>query len=89
MNAADAVKIQIRNYGRLMIEDENGNEVPNPDSLEEKIGYAEASLADSEPGGRYQFFRHGYYVEDTVLSTPEQKVFNRIVDLKSGFKPGK
>ena len=89
VNAADAVKIQIRNYGRLMIEDENGNEVPNPDSLEEKIGYAEASLADSEPGGRYQFFRHGYYVEDTVLSTPEQKVFNRIVDLKSGFKPGK
>lgn len=86
VNAADAVKIKIRNYGRLMIEDENGNEIPNPDSLQEKIGYAEASISDSEPGDRWQFFRHGYYVEDTVLSTPEEKVFNRIVDLKSGFK---
>ena len=59
----------------------------NPDSVEEKICYAEPSLADAKPGERFQFFRHGYYIADEKLTNDREKVFNRIVDLKSSFKP--
>lgn len=89
VDAATAVKVKIRNYGYLMVEDENGNLVKNPDSVEEKWGYAEPSIAEAKPGERFQFFRHGYYIADTELTTDTEKVFNRIVDLKSSWKPGK
>ena len=89
VDAATAVKIKIRNYGYLMVEDENGNLVNNPDSVEETWGYAEPSVAEAKPGERFQFFRHGYYVADSKLTTDTEKVFNRIVDLKSSWKPGK
>ena len=72
-----------------MVEDENGNLVNNPDSVEEIWGYAEPSVAEAKPGERFQFFRHGYYVADSKLTTDTEKVFNRIVDLKSSWKPGK
>ncbi len=89
VEASTAVKIRVRNYGDLMIEDEAGEEVLNPSSVEEEICYAEPILAEARPGERFQFFRHGYYVADTKLCTDEEKVFNRIVGLKSSWKPGK
>ena len=60
--------------------------VPNPDSVEEKWGYAEPLLAGAKPGERFQFFRHGYYIADDSQACGGKKVFNRIVDLKSGYK---
>lgn len=89
VDAKTAVKIKIRNYGTLMKKDENGDDVFNPDSLEETFGYAEPSLMEAQPGERFQFFRHGYYIADTKLTTDEEKVFNKIVDLKSSFKINK
>ncbi len=89
VDAKTAVKIKIRNYNYLMIEDENGEYVLNPDSVEETWGYAEPSIAEAAPGERFQFFRHGYYVADSKLTTADEKVFNRIVDLKSSWKPNK
>ena len=86
VDARTAVKVKIRNYNALMVEDEEGKNVLNPDSLEEKWGYAEPSLAEAKPGERFQFFRHGYYIADSKLTTDTEKVFNRIVDLKSSFK---
>ena len=86
VDAKTAVPVKVRNYDYLLIKDEEGNDVINPDSCEEKICYAEPSIKDAAPGERFQFFRHGYYVADTKLSTDEEKVFNRIVDLKSSFK---
>lgn len=86
VDAKTAVKIKIRNYGYLLVEDEDGNEVFNPDSLGETYGYAEPKIMEAKPGERFQFFRHGYYVADSKLTTDTEKVFNRIVDLKSSFK---
>ena len=89
VDAKTAVKVKIRNYSYLMVPDENGENVMNPASLEETWGYAEPSLAEAAPGERFQFFRHGYYVADSKLTTDTEKVFNRIVDLKSSWKPAK
>ena len=89
VDAKTAVKIKIRNYDYLMIPDENGDNKLNPASVEETWGYAEPSIADAQPGERFQFFRHGYYVADSKLSGEDEKVFNRIVGLKSSWKPAK
>ena len=89
VDAKTAVKVKIRNYNHLMIPNEEGENVLNPDSVEETFGYAEPAIADAQPGERFQFFRHGYYIADSKLTTDEEKVFNRIVDLKSSWKPGK
>lgn len=89
VDAKTAVKVKIRNYNYLMIPDENGDNQLNPDSVEETFGYAEPSLSEAKPGERFQFFRHGYYIADSKLTTDTEKVFNRIVDLKSSWKPNK
>ena len=86
VDADTAVKIRIRNYDYLMVEDENGELQMNPESLVETTGYAEPLLAEAKAGDRYQFFRKGYYMADPELCTEEEKVFNRIVGLKSSFK---
>ena len=40
-----------------------------------------------KPGEHVQFIRNGYFVVDTKDSTPEKLVFNRVVGLKSSYKP--
>ena len=89
VDAKTAVKILVRNYDYLYIDDENGESVFNPDSVEEKWCYAEPLVAEAKPGERFQFFRHGYYIADEKLTTDTEKVFNRIIGLKSSFKPKK
>jgi len=89
VDAKTAVPVRVRNYNPLYIENEEGENVLNPNSAEEKICYAEPMIAEAKPGERFQFFRHGYYIADSKLTTDEEKVFNRIVDLKSSFKPKK
>lgn len=86
VDAKTAVKIKIRNYDYLMIENEEGELALNPDSLGETWGYAEPAVSEAEPGERFQFFRHGYYIADAKLTTDTEKVFNRIVGLKSSWK---
>lgn len=86
VDAKTAVQIKIRNYDYLMIEDENGENVLNPDSLTESVAYAEPSVAEAKPGERFQFFRKGYYIADSKLTEDTEKVFNKIVGLKSSWK---
>lgn len=86
VDAKTAVKIRIRNYDYLMVDDEEGNQVMNPDSLTESIGYAEPLVAEAKPGERFQFFRKGYYIADSKLTNDTEKVFNKIVGLKSSWK---
>lgn len=86
VDAKTAVKIKIRQYGYLTMENEEGETVVNPDSLKEIEAYGEPALAEAKPGERFQFFRHGYYVADSKLTTDTEKVFNQIVDLKSSWK---
>lgn len=89
VDAKTAVPVTVRDFDYLLKEDETGAEAENPDTLTIHHGFAEPSILQSEPSTRYQFFRHGYYVEDTKLSSPEEKVFNQIVGLKSSWKPKK
>jgi len=86
VDAKTAIKIHVRNYDYLMVENENGDEVLNPDSLKEIVCYGEPSLSEAKGGERFQFFRHGYYIADNKLTSDSEKVFNSIVDLKSSFK---
>ena len=79
VDAKTAVPITVRDFDYLL----------KPETLIIRHAIAEPAIADSEPGDRYQFFRHGYYIEDTKLSSPDAKVFNQIVGLKSSWKPAK
>ena len=90
VDAKTAEKITVRNFDYLKIMDETvGEEVMNPHTMDVIEAYAEPAIKDSTPGTRYQFFRTGYYIEDTKLSSDEHKVFNQIVGLKSSWKPAK
>ncbi|MBR6799665.1 MAG: glutamine--tRNA ligase, partial [Firmicutes bacterium] len=89
VDAKTAVQIKIRNYDHLMIDDENGEQIMNPESVVETIGYAEPMIKEAKPGERFQFFRKGYYIADEKLTTDDEKVFNKIVGLKSSWKPAK
>ena len=89
VEAGTAVKIRIRNLEQLMNVDENGEFVFNEESMGDTWGYAEPSITDAQPGERFQFFRHGYYVADSKLTTDSEKVFTRIASLKSSWKPEK
>ena len=90
VDAKTAEKITVRNFDYLKIMDEEtGEEVMNPHTMDVIEAYAEPAIKDSKPGTSYQFFRTGYYIEDTKLSSDDHKVFNQIVGLKSSWKPAK
>ena len=90
VDAKTAEKITVRNFDYLKIMDEEtGEEVMNPHTMDVIEAYAEPTIKDSKPGTSYQFFRTGYYIEDTKLSSDDHKVFNQIVGLKSSWKPAK
>ena len=57
----------------------------NPDSLVERGGYVEPSVADDETDTRYQFERLGYFWRDPEDSGPNTLVFNRIVALRDSW----
>lgn len=80
---------EFRLFEDLVLDFEN-KDIPfaekiNPESLVVKKGFVEGSI-DLEIGNRFQFTRNGYYNVD-VDSTEESPIFNRIVSLKSSFKP--
>ncbi len=93
--APTAVKATVRLYENLVDEEkgvynEDGSLNLNPNSLKVlEECYLEPSLAKAEAGESFQFVRNGYFCVDEKDSTPEKLVFNRIVSLKSSYKPGK
>lgn len=87
VDAQTAVPVKVRKYDYLMkAKEEGGQEEINKDSMSEETAYAEPLISEAAPGERFQFFRHGYYIADSKLTTENEKVFNQIVDLKSSFK---
>ena len=89
VNARDAVNIKVNAYEYLMVDNEDGESVLNPDSLITYNAMAEASIKEANKGDKYQFFRHGYYYADPSLTSKDGKVFNRIVSLKTSYNPQK
>ena len=60
----------------------------NPNSETVLRGMAEPFVKESEVGTTYQFLRTGYFCKDPD-STDALPVFNRTVELKAAFVPGK
>lgn len=93
VNADTAVKADVRLYAPMMLDnpdDPSGDMIMNPDSIEVlKDCYIEPSVKDAKPGDKFQFMRNGYFCVDTKDTTEDNIVFNRIVSLKSNYKPSK
>ena len=92
VDAGSSVDATVRLYENLI---QDGEEVLkddysnlNPNSLiEMKNCKLEAAFADANSGERFQFLRHGYFCADLKDSTKDHLVFNRIVSLKSSYRP--
>ncbi len=91
--AETARKAEIRLYENIVDEEkgvynEDGTINLNPNSLTvPESSYVEPELAEAEPGESFQFVRQGYFVVDTKDSSKEHLVFNRIVSMKSSYRP--
>jgi len=92
VSAAHAVPAEIRLYDRLFTredptdsEDGDFTKFINPNSLEVLSSCRlEPSLANAQPGDRFQFERMGYFCVDTD-SRPGALVFNRTVTLRDSW----
>ncbi len=87
VSAAHAVPAEVRLYEQLFTverpdDTEDLESIINPHSLEVLENcFVEPALASAPTGERFQFERTGYFCVDPD-STPEKRVFNRIVSLK-------
>ena len=88
-----AVEAEVRLYENIIDEEkgvynEDGSLNLNPDSLTVlKKCYLEPEFKDTKPGDSFQFVRQGYFCVDTKDTTDDHLVFNRIVSMKSSYKP--
>ena len=88
-----AKKAEIRLYENIVDEEkgvynEDGSINVNPNSLTViKEAYVEPELEKYDKEDSFQFMRTGYFCLDSKDSTKEHMVFNRIVSLKSSYKP--
>ena len=93
VSAPTAKKAEIRLYENIVDEEkgvynEDGSINVNPNSLTViKEAYVEPELEKYDKGDSFQFMRTGYFCLDSKDSTKEHMVFNRIVSLKSSYKP--
>lgn len=90
VSARHAVKATVNLYESLVIpSEENPKEtIENPNSLTViKNAYIEPSILNANKMDRFQFIRNGYFIADSKNFSKDNLVFNRIVSLKSSFKP--
>lgn len=91
--AKTAVKAEVRLYENIVDEskgvyNEDGSLNLNPNSIQVlKDCYVEPSISGAAAPDSFQFLRQGYFCLDIKDSTPEKPVFNRVVSLKSSYKP--
>ena len=93
--ATECVDAEVRLYENIVDEEkgvynEDGSLNLNPNSLTVLQNCKlESALKDSKAYDSFQFVRNGYFCCDAKDSTEEHLVFNRIVSLKSSYKPKK
>lgn len=93
VDAGSCQDAEVRLYENIVKDDEpvrneDGSWNLNPNSLTVlKDCKLEQSFQNAKKGASFQFMRHGYFCVDTKDTTEEQLVFNRIVSLKSSYKP--
>lgn len=95
VEATNAKRAEVRLYENIVDEEkgvynEDGSVNVNPNSLTVLNDCpVEPALFEAKPGDKFQFMRTGFFSVDTKDSSPEHPVFNRIVSLKSSYRPGK
>jgi glutaminyl-tRNA synthetase len=96
VDAASCVPCEFRLFEPLILDDAPENEGKhfleqiNPNSLEVVQGLVEkTAIENAKPQDKFQFVRHGFFNVDSKYTTNDKLVFNRIVPLKSSFKPNK
>ncbi len=95
VSAESAIDAEVRLYENIVDEEkgklnEDGSLNLNPNSLVVKHGCKlEKTFAEAKPGEAFQFVRNGFFCLDSKDSTSDHPVYNRIVSLKSSYKPGK
>lgn len=96
VEANTAIPCEFRLYEPLILDDAPESEGKhfleqiNPNSMEILQGFAEPTqIKDAKPLDKFQFVRNGFFSVDTKYTTDNKLVFNRVVPLKSSFKPGK
>ena len=93
VSASEGINAPVRLYENLVDEekgvyDEEGNLNLNPASLTmADAAVFEPYIKEIEPGERFQFVRNGYFMADEQDSKKGEPVFNRIVSLKSSYRP--
>jgi glutaminyl-tRNA synthetase len=93
VSAPHALRAEVRLYDRLFTveypdadKSRSFKEFLNPDSLTVLADcMLEPGLANAHPDDRFQFERQGYFSLNTVASTPDKPVFNRIVTLRDSW----
>ena len=93
VSAAKALKAEVRLYENLVDEEkgvynEDGSVNLNPNSITILNDcYLEPGMKDAKAYDSFQFLRQGFFCVDCKDSSKEKLVFNRIVSLKSSYKP--
>lgn len=93
VDANNNLDCEVRLYDRLFNDpapDAGGKDFMqslNPNSLEILKGCkAETSLAKSDADTRFQFEREGYFIQDSLYSTPDNLVYNRVIGLRDTWE---
>ncbi len=93
VSAESAIDAEVRLYENLIDEEkgklnEDGTLNFNPNSLTVLSNCKlEAAFKEAKMGESFQFLRHGFFCVDIKDTTEDKLVFNRIVSLKSSYKP--
>lgn len=93
VSAESAIDAEVRLYENLIDEEkgklnEDGTLNFNPNSLTVLSNCKlEAAFKDAMKGDSFQFLRHGFFCVDIKDTTDDKLVFNRIVSLKSSYRP--
>ena len=93
VDAQTAIDAEVRLYENIVDEEkgklnEDGTLNYNPNSLTILTDCKlEAAFKDAKPGESFQFIRNGFFCVDIKDTTDDKLVFNRIVSLKSSYKP--
>lgn len=91
--AQTAIKAEVRLYENIVDEEkgvynEDGSLNLNPNSITVlKECYVEPGIQGAKAPDSFQFLRQGYFCLDSKDSTEDMPVFNRIVSLKSSYRP--
>ena len=89
VSANAAVRAKVRLYDQLFVFNEETKEYEaNSNSLAvQENALIEPSILEEPLGSRFQFVRNGYFITDPQESAEGALVINRIVPLKSSYKP--